>query len=145
MIYSEKCCSKAPHPKISLSIDCCASSTTYYQRINKNPENDNCDLKVEYQGGSVGNTWTESNIKESTSGITPGSAKKLTWQSQLDEGGQDAVNYKIRITPEDTDVGTSAMSSKISIDNNNIPSVSDILVSGNSGDIIVKYKLIDPP
>ncbi len=107
-------------------------------------ENDLCDINVEYQGGSAGSTWTRAFIKESAFDIKPGLDKKLTWNSGKDEKDQESDDYKIRITPRDNDYGISDTSMTFSIDNNDPPSISDISIAGNSGNIKLQFDLIDP-
>lgn len=106
-------------------------------------EFDFCDLIVEYQGGSVGNTWIIATINESVYWIEPGTGQNVIWHSAMDEYGQEADNYEIRITPFDTEEGISATSAVFSLDNNEVPVVQNISITGSSGEIIITYSLID--
>jgi hypothetical protein len=100
-------------------------------------DNDNCSITVEYQGGSVGTTWTEATITGEISGITPGIAKSFIWLSAMDESGYNANDYKIKITPHDgTDIGTAGISPAFTVNNgpiiNNPPTATITNPSNNS-------------
>ncbi|MGA1871683.1 MAG: hypothetical protein ACMUJM_24410 [bacterium] len=81
-------------------------------------DNETCSIIVEYQGGSVGTTWTEAGITGEISGITPGANKSFIWRSAAYETGYNADNYKIKIIPNDgTVTGTVGISSAFAINN----------------------------
>ncbi len=103
-------------------------------------ENDYCNLTVEYQGGSVGNKWTNASIIEFLYYVDPGTDRELTWQSNIDERGQDANDYKIKITPSDNDEGTLGMSNSFHVDNKN-PTIQSVSPIPNSSDILVNEEI----
>jgi len=77
-----------------------------------------CSITVQYQGGSVGSTWTTATVTGTTSGIAPGAGKTIVWKSATDEAGLHGSDYRIRITPNDgEDSGTAGTTSAFAVDN----------------------------
>jgi len=113
-------------------------------------DGDRCELTVQYQGGSVPESkWGTASIKEAITGVEPGVGLRLTWVSDIDELGQKADNYIIRIIPADgVSTGTIGMSPKFSLNNNSLPTATDIYISPaeptTSSDLEVNYTFVDP-
>ncbi len=85
-------------------------------------DNEQSSIVVEYQGGSVGTaTWRPVTMYGQTSSITGSSNVNLLWFSSVDEGGIKNSNYRIRITPTDSNgnIGTPTVSSPFNLDNSN--------------------------
>ena len=106
-------------------------------------DGDNSDLDIQYQGGSVGTTWTTCTIIPTNFGIPPGNPTVLNWDSATDEPGQVA-SYFIRIIPHDAEVGTGATSNQFAVDNNSRPSVSMNSHVGTTGPISIDISPTDP-
>jgi hypothetical protein len=112
-------------------------------------DGDLCDLKVEYQGGSMGTAWTPANVRESTTQVAPGIGLNLTWLSRIDEPGQKASNYRIRIVPNDgVSDGIIGISPTFSLGNNAVPTAVEISILPDepitSDNLQVSYTFVDP-
>ncbi|HOY66071.1 MAG TPA: hypothetical protein PLP29_04230 [Candidatus Ozemobacteraceae bacterium] len=107
-------------------------------------ETDPCSIGVFYStNGGTSYTQTTS-LTGSTTGILPGTGKTVTWNSAADISGNQS-NVRLRVVPNDgTIAGTAAISSVIAVSNNNLPSVTNVAVSGSSGNISITYTLADP-
>ncbi|MCR4314745.1 MAG: hypothetical protein NUW37_00200 [Planctomycetes bacterium] len=57
-------------------------------------------INVQFNGGSVGSTWTNANTTGATSNLG-NSTYQIVWKSGIDQPGQDASNYRFRIQPYD--------------------------------------------
>ncbi|OQA05721.1 MAG: Regulator of chromosome condensation (RCC1) repeat protein [bacterium ADurb.Bin374] len=101
-----------------------------------------CSISLAYSTNN-GTTWTQSNNITGGVGVTPGSGKSIVWNSAADISSYQS-NVKIRITANDGYVNSSTLtSSTITVNNNNLPTISNVLVSGNSGAITITYTLAD--
>jgi len=112
-------------------------------------DGDLCSLNVEYQGGTAKTGWLKASIQEPTTKVTPSKGLKLTWLSRTDEGGQRSDDYRIRITPNDgTSDGESIVSLKFSVNNNSLPSATNVTVipeiPTTSDNLQVSYTFVDP-
>lgn len=111
-------------------------------------DEDPCELEVNYQGGSVSTAWTLATIKETTTKVLPGIGLRLTWVSNVDEGGQKATDYKVRITPRDSvSVGVNGLSSTFTLNNNTVPTAVELAIlpelPGTDNDLTVSYMFVD--
>jgi len=84
--------------------------------------NDLCQVFVEYQGGSKGNTWATATVVGTTTGILPAQGLKLIWLSSVDEKNQSAKDYRIKVTPYDIEYGTFGISTSFKLNNSSISS-----------------------
>jgi hypothetical protein len=113
-------------------------------------DGDLCSLEVEYQGGSVtGASWAPASIQEPLTDIEPGTGLRITWTSDLDEPGQKADNYRVRITPHDgLAEGGSTLSPTFSFSNNTAPTASGLLILPEApittDDLTANYVFVDP-
>jgi len=112
-------------------------------------DGDSCQLNVEYQGGSVqGASWETATVSGATTDVFPGTGLEIIWLSSIDEPGQSAENYKIRITPNDgVSTGISGLSSTFSFSNNSLPTASGVLILPEmpvtSDDLKADYVFVD--
>jgi hypothetical protein len=67
----------------------------------------------------------------------------FTWSTLGDIGVKYAPDVRIKITPRDIDTGSPVTTSQFSVNNNTLPSISGITVSGNSDLVTVTYTLSD--
>ena len=104
---------------------------------------DACSVAVAYSTDGS-NYTTTSSVSGDTTGVMPGSSRTISWNSSADIPG-NALSVRIRLIPHDgTGAGSSAVSSPFAVNNNTAPTVSNVLVSGSSGNITVTYNLTDP-
>lgn len=86
-------------------------------------DNDSCNITFEYQGGSVGTTWTRATTPNATI-VSPGTGLIINWESGTDEAGQAASDYRIKITPNDRkETGFYGISDYFSAENPLLPSL----------------------
>ncbi|WP_455392201.1 Ig-like domain-containing protein [[Eubacterium] cellulosolvens] len=103
-------------------------------------ETDCCGINVEYQGGSVGNKWTDASLQELPV-FEPGEEDRyVIWMSKTDEPEQDAYNYKIRIIPCDNDTGCPGTSESFHIDNK-APVIDSVAPSEGAEEVPVNAEL----
>lgn len=106
-------------------------------------ESDTCSIEVEYQGGSVGTTWTTASVTGTTSGLSPDTDLTIIWNSALDESAQAAADYKIRIRAHDgTEYGAWDGTSAFEADNTwrklgGLTSPADFVTIEAVGDMVI--------
>jgi len=102
-----------------------------------------CDLSVEYSTDN-GNTWASATgVTGTLVGVAPGSGRTLSWDSRQNFSNNHA-EVKLRVTPSDPfEIGTSGVSAAFAVNNNRLPVINNVLVSGSKGDISVSYTLVD--
>ncbi|RME46276.1 MAG: hypothetical protein D6795_15595 [Deltaproteobacteria bacterium] len=105
-------------------------------------DEDSVSLLIEYQGGSRGSVFVSPSLIGNTVGLPPGTHSVL-WQSARDEPGIRAGDYRIRITPFDTEAGTPRLSEPFFLDNNTPPSVISVAVDGVFGDVELSFTILD--
>jgi len=105
-------------------------------------DGDTCSIEVEYQGGSVGTTWTTATVAGTTTTLTPNSGLlSITWNSATNEPGQTASDYKIRIRAHDgTEWGAWDETLAFAVDNNQPPTAS-FTVSPPSGSTATTFSV----
>lgn len=81
------------------------------------PEGDASSITVEYRGGSAAATFQTATVAGTTTGITPGTGRTITWNSASDEDGVAATDYELRITPSDGTAGTPGTTGPLRVDN----------------------------
>lgn len=107
------------------------------------PNNDACSITVYYSTDGGSNYIATTNLTGTLTGVTPGSGKTLTWNSAADiNGNSDAVRIKISASDGNGD-GTPGESATFAISNNTPPVVSAVSASGNVGNIVVTFNLVD--
>ncbi len=85
----------------------------------QDPENDPCDLYVEYAGGNHGPFFDAASVDAaSVTAVTPGRNLQVVWRSSdaTDEAGNRAT-VRLRITPTDSELGFASESSSFFVDN----------------------------
>lgn len=106
--------------------------------------NHNCAISVLYSidGGTTYNPTV--NLTGTTQGIAPGTGKIITWNSASDVNGLQN-NVKLRILPNDGIVdGTPGESPAFTVNNNDLPVVTNVTTTGNSGSIVISFDLAEP-
>ena len=107
------------------------------------PNNDPCNITVYYSTDNGANYTQTTNVSGTLTNVTPGSGKTLTWNSAADVN-TNSSNVKIKIAASDNiGNGTPAESPVFAVNNNQLPVVSTVTTSGNSGDITISYTLAD--
>jgi len=107
------------------------------------PNNDPCNITVYYSTDNGANYTQTTSISGTLTNVTPGSGKTLTWNSVADVN-TNSSNVKIKIAASDNvGNGTPAESPVFAVNNNQLPVVSAVTTSGNSGDITISYSLAD--
>lgn len=111
-------------------------------------DNDNCDIMIEYQGGTASVNWVKATTLEPTTKISPTKGLRFTWVSRTDELGNKSDDYRVRVTPNDGSLtGDTVVSNKFTINNNSLPSASSLRIlpelPKSSDDLQVSYTFVD--
>jgi len=85
-------------------------------------DNDLCQIRVEYRGGSAGNKWATATIVGTMTNILPSTELKLLWLSSVDEKNQASKDYQIKIIPYDIEYGIYGISTSFELNNSSISS-----------------------
>ncbi|MCR4317513.1 MAG: hypothetical protein NUW37_14330 [Planctomycetes bacterium] len=83
-------------------------------------------------------------IANLTSSSSPGTQHLFAWDSRADVGAGTFSNAKFRITPFDgIENGTAVSTNVFTLINNDAPQITNVAITGNSGDVSVTYTLAD--
>lgn len=135
----------APVVFLSTPSSTVSGSSVQIQYTLMDSNSDEASLSVYYSTNN-GASYSPCTLLETLSGLATspsGINGSFTWDTLSDVGVSDSRFTLLRATPSDTETGSPTVTDYFRVNNNEIPSASSVLVTGNSGTVEVEFVLTD--